>query len=452
MPSHITKEMSGWGRYPIEECRVFRPEKRAALETLVAENQSTLLARGLGRSYGDAALNADGLALQERFDRFICFDEESGTLDCEGGVSLDEIIRVFGPRGWFLPVSPGTKFVTVGGALACDIHGKNHHRDGSFSEFVEEFDLLLASGETLLCSRENNAAAFWATVGGLGLTGIITRVRFRLRRVASSYIAAQYERLANLDALLEAFSRDQEHSYSVAWIDCLASGDSLGRSVLIRGEHATPDELSQSQRDASFNLATPKKRGVPLDLPDFVLNPFTIRAFNAAYYAAHPSRRAIVDWDSFFYPLDAIENWNRIYGARGFIQYQLALPFETSRAGLIELLEKLAASRRASFLAVLKSFGPQNPAPLSFPLAGHTLALDIPFSDDLPEFARELDEIVLRHNGRVYLAKDALLSPQHFRAMYPRWKEWLETKQNLDPQNRFSSSLARRLEMLEDNE
>ena len=449
MINSATKKLAGWGRVPAEECRAFRPEKQRDLNAVLG-NPSTLVARGLGRAYGDAALNPDGVVLQERLNRFHAFDETSGVLDCEGGVSFAEIIEIFLPRGWFLPVTPGTKFVTVGGALACDIHGKNHHREGTFSNFVESFDLLLADGRILPCSREENPDAFWATIGGMGLTGVITRLRFRLRRVTSAFVNVDYDRVENLDAALERFDQDDKYEYSVAWIDCLASGSTLGRAVLMRGRDAAIDELSTpAMQESPFALPTKKPKGVPLDFPDFALNPLSIKAFNAVYYAAHPTKNAIVDFNSFFYPLDAINNWNRIYGARGFIQYQVALPFKTSRAGLIELLEKISSSGHASFLAVLKTFGKANAAPLSFPFAGHTLALDIPWTPDLPAFVRELDEITLRHEGRVYLAKDALLSPENFRAMYPRLDEWQEVKNQLDPKHKFASSLSRRLKITE---
>lgn len=449
MTNSATKKLAGWGRVPTEECRLFRPEKQRDLSALLREPGS-LVARGLGRAYGDAALNAAGVVLQERLNRFHAFDEESGLLDCEGGVSFAEIIEVFLPRGWFLPVTPGTKFVSVGGALACDIHGKNHHRDGTFSKFVQSFDLLVADGTTLHCSRTENSDAFWATVGGMGLTGIIIRVQFSLRRVQSAFVQVDYQRVENLDAALEHFGQDENYEYSVAWIDCLASGSSLGRAVLMRGRDAAVKELgAPAARQSPLALPVKKPKGVPLDFPDCMLNPLSIKAFNAAYYAAHPTKSAIVDFNSFFYPLDAIGNWNRIYGARGFIQYQVALPSKTSRAGLVALLEKISGSGHASFLAVLKTFGRANHAPLSFPFAGHTLALDIPMTDDLPAFVRELDEITLRHQGRVYLAKDALLSPENFRAMYPRLEEWLEVKNRLDPNQKFASSLSRRLQITE---
>lgn len=447
----LQKPLAGWGRFPVEECRTFRPEKIQDLIPLLEKTES-LLARGLGRSYGDAALNPAATVLQERLNRFVSFDEESGILECEGGVSFAEIIELFLPRGWFLPVTPGTKFVTVGGAIACDIHGKNHHRVGTFTEFVESFKLLTANGEVLFCSRNENAEAFWATVGGMGLTGIIIRARFRLERVETAFVAVEYERVANLNAALERFQTDENYEYSVAWIDCLAAGGSLGRSVLMRGNTAPAGDLQNSRagKGSGRGLDSRFKKpvSVPFDFPGFALNPLSVKAFNALYYATHPSKKTLVDFETFFYPLDSLGDWNRIYGARGFVQYQVVLPFESSRAALTELLKKISSSKHASFLAVLKTFGKPNLAPLSFPFSGHTLALDIPLSDDLPRFIGELDAITLAHQGRVYLAKDTLLSPENFRKMYPRFAEWHKTKQQLDPETKFASSLSRRLEIV----
>ncbi|HEX8833806.1 MAG TPA: FAD-binding oxidoreductase [Abditibacteriaceae bacterium] len=448
MTQFSTRTLAGWGNYPTQECHVYRPEKRRDLSALAATNdQRSFIARGLGRSYGDAALNdGAGVILQERLGRFLDFDPNSGVLSCEGGATFADILDTFLPRGFFLPVTPGTKYVTVGGAIAADVHGKNHHRDGTLAEFVLDFQLLLASGETILCSRDENPEAFWATIGGMGLTGIITKARLSLVPVTSAYISAHYKRAQNLDEALEQFDSDDQYQYSVAWIDCLASGDSLGRSVLIRGDHATHDEVFDDDCYHPLRVSHKKKKNVPLPFPDFALNPMSVKAFNAAYYASHPDGHALVDYDSFFYPLDAVQNWNRIYGKRGFVQYQVAFPTSTSRAGLVELLGKISASGRASFLAVLKSFGAQNNGLLSFPFAGHTLALDLPNSgDDLIPFMRELDEIVLRHDGRLYLAKDATMSPETFAAMYPRLNEFREIKNRLDPDERWASSLSKRL-------
>ena len=430
-----TKPFEGWGRFPVEECRAWRPEKARDLREVAAQHD--ILARGLGRAYGDAALNPNALVLTEKLNRFLGF--ENGVLECEGGASFADIIETFGPRGWFLPVTPGTKFVSVGGAVACDVHGKNHHRDGTISNFVESFDLLTASGEILRCARDENAHAFWATVGGMGLTGIITRARLKLIPVQSAAIRAKFDRTRNLDETLQAFDADENYQYSVAWLDLLATGESLGRGVLIRGNHASGEEAK------SFRAASKKQKPVPIDFPNWALNPLSVRAFNETYYASHPSGEKLASWDEFFYPLDGVAGWNKIYGKRGFVQYQCALPHNSSRDGLRKLLEKLSASGRPSFLAVLKTFGPANDAPLSFPFGGHTLALDLPMSEGATEFTRELDEIVLGCGGRVYLAKDATLLPENLPIMYPRLDEWRGIKARLDPDNKFQSSLSRRL-------
>lgn len=448
MPAFLARELAGWGRFPVQKCRVARPEKQSDLRSaLLADEVETVIARGLGRSYGDASLNeGSGVVMTERLGRLLDFDAESGVLHAEGGASFADILETFVPRGWFLPVTPGTKFVTLGGAIACDVHGKNHHRDGCLSEFVEEFELMSASGEILHCSKRKNKRAFWATVGGLGLTGAIVSAKLRLKPIETAFIHASYTRTAGLDETLDEFTRDADVTYSVAWIDCLAAGSNLGRSVVIRGEHATRADLdSEPGRGRALRYQPQQKAGVPFDFPDFALNPLSVKAFNSLYYATHRATQSLVPLEPFFWPLDAVADWNRIYGARGFVQYQFVLPFESSRAGLQQILEKVSASSRASFLAVLKSFGPTNPAPLDFPLPGHTLALDLPAAPGVVEFCRELDRLVLDHGGRCYLAKDSTLDAATVREMYPRLDEWEKTRHELDPQNRFQSSLSRRL-------
>lgn len=401
-----------------------------------------LIARGLGRAYGDAALNENsGVMLTEKLGRFLDFDSQTATLHAEGGATLADMVETFVPRGYFLPVTPGTKYVTLGGAIACDVHGKNHLHDGCLSQYVDEIELLLASGEVLVCSRSQNTGAFWATVGGMGLTGIILSARVRLVSIQTAFIRASYSRTKNLDETLAQFPRDGSSQYPVAWIDCLAAGADLGRGVLICGDHARPDEVGGEP----LELGVARRKSVPLDFPDFALNPLSVKAFNAFYYSAHKNTQSIVSFERFFWPLDAVSGWNRIYGARGFIQYQCVLPFETARSGLLELLAKIATSGRAPFLAVLKIFGEANPAPLSFPFPGYCLALDLPGSTGVAEFAQELDDITLKYGGRVYLAKDATLTPDRMRRMYPRLEEFEAIKAELDPQGRFQSSLSKRL-------
>ncbi len=441
--------LSGWGNVPCHTSNVVRPEKINEVRDLVAAPEvASVIARGLGRSYGDAALNADArVLLDTHLDRLLSFDPASGVLECEVGVSFADLLHFFLPRGFFPAVTPGTKYVTVGGAIAADVHGKNHHRDGSISNFVESFELLLASGLVIRCSRQENADAFWATIGGMGLTGILLTARLRKRPVKSAYLIVDYQKARDLDQVLELFAQgDEQYQYSVAWIDCLASGSVMGRSVLMRGNHALATDLPAHLQAAPLAVKPKRKRGVPFYFPKLALSPMTVRLFNNRYYKRQKEGRRIVDYDTFFYPLDSIQHWNRIYGMRGFFQYQAVFPRATARACLVELLEKLTDSRRASFLAVLKTMGAAGGGLLSFPMEGQTLALDIP--NDGPatvSFLQELDAIVLRHGGRVYLAKDACLTPESFRAMYPDHAKFRQIKQQLDPQNRFSSSLSRRL-------
>src|SRR5687768_4426514 len=411
MSGIVTKQLAGWGNFPVQTGHLFRPEKRSQLRAILRDGgQPSYISRGLGRSYGDAALNdAGGVILQERLNRFISFDPTSGTLECEAGVSLEEILDVFVPRGFFPAVSPGTKFVTVGGAIAADIHGKNHHYDGCISEFVDSFTLLTGNGEVLNCSRGENADAFWATIGGMGLTGIILDVRMRLRPIETAYVTVDYKKAPSLDAALDAFSKgDEQYRYSVAWIDCLASGASLGRSILMRGNTAGAEDLPVDQRSDPLCISPKRKKSIPINMPGFALNRLSVKAFNALFYRKHNDERRVVNYDQFFYPLDSINNWNRMYGKRGFVQYQCVLPPESSRTGLVQLLESISSAKLASFLAVLKTFGPENSGLLSFPRAGSTLALDLPYKGEkLTELLDRLDRIVLEHGGRVYLAKDA---------------------------------------------
>ncbi len=441
--------LGGWGRYPICESDVYRPEKLSELAAVVRANTRPLIARGAGRAYGDAALNADGRVLDvQRLNRMLDFDEAARILRCEAGVTIADLIEVFLPRGFFPPVTPGTRFVTLGGSLAADVHGKNHHRDSSLAAHVLWFDLMLASGEVMRCSREENTDLFWATVGGMGLTGVILELAIRLRPVESAYIEGEVVRMRNVDEAIEKFeSADHAYDNSVAWIDCLARKGSLGRSVLTAGNFAAREALSPSLRQDPFHVPRKFRKAVPFNLPGFALSSMTVRAFNSLYYLVHrDAPRTVCDCETFFYPLDSIQNWNRVYGRRGFVQYQCVWPLAESRAGLVEALEAISQSGRGSFLGVLKKFGAQE-GMLSFPMPGYTLALDFPVSGGLFEFLDRLDEMVLKRGGRVYLAKDARMKPEVFRAMYPQLGKWQEVKGRVDPGNRFSSTLSRRLRM-----
>jgi len=441
--------LAGWGRYPTYLSEVYRPETRAELSEIVASESHQLLPRGAGRAYGDAALNAPGRLIDlTRLNRMLSFYPETGILRCEAGVTFSDIIDTFLPRGFFPSVVPGTRFVTMGGAIAADVHGKNHHRDSSLSAHVLSFDLMLASGEIRRCSQEENSDLFWATLGGMGLTGIVLEAELQLRRVESAWIESEVVRAPNIDEAIKAFERiDRDYGYSVAWIDCVSRGSALGRSVIELGDFATYEQLNPRQRGTPLSVRPRFRATVPIDLPGFALSPLTVRAFNAVYYRRHRSTpRRLIDYERFFFPLDSIREWNRIYGRRGFVQYQCVWPLEESRAGLIEVLEEVTRSRRASVLAVLKKFGPQQ-GMLSFPMPGYTLALDFPVRDGLMASLDRLDGLVLRRGGRVYLAKDARMRPEVFQAMYPKLDAWRAIKAAADPNNRFSSSLSRRLGM-----
>ena len=449
MPKFLARELAGWGRFPVQCCQVTRPEKQRELrEAVQSRDVVDVIARGLGRSYGDAALNqGSGVILGEKLDRLLGFDVQSGVLHAEGGASFADIVETFVPRGFFLSVAPGTKHVTLGGAIACDVHGKNHHKTGAISNFIEEIELLTASGQTLMCSRTQNAAAFWATLGGMGLTGVIVSAKMRLMPIESAWIETKYTRTPDLTATLAAFERGAHSEYIVAWIDCLSSGVDLGRSVVIEGEHASGERAMQEIKGDVLALELPKGKGVPFDLPDFVLNPYTVKKFNDLYYDNHPTESKLTSLETFFYPLDKIEKWNRIYGARGFVQYQCVVPLDNAAAILTHLLETIAASGQAAFLAVLKRMGKSDDAPLGFALDGYCLALDLPMTPQTVEFCQQLDAITVAAGGRVYLAKDATTTPENFRRMYPRLPDFEAAKRHLDPDDRFASSLSRRLKI-----
>lgn len=451
-PKARSMELSGWGRFRKERADAYRPSRQRDLDRILQQPlPDGVIPRGLGRSYGDSATLAEGaVVLCERLDRFLALDETAGLLTCEAGVSFAQILDLIVPRGFFLPVTPGTRFVTLGGSIAADVHGKNHHGDGSIGNFVQSLELLTGAGERLRCSREENAEVFWATVGGMGLTGFILEATIRLIPIETAYLRVRHRRTAGLGETLDRFlDGSDERKYSVAWIDCVARGSSLGRAVMIDGEHAGTGEIDA--RAAARPRAVPRRRAsrIPFDFPDCALNPLSVRAFNQLYYATHPTREAFTEpFDTFFYPLDRVAAWNRIYGRRGFVQYQALLPPETSREGIRELLEAIVGSQRASFLAVLKRTGAANAGLLSFCRPGITLALDIPNTGEaLRRLLSRLDAITLRHGGRIYLAKDALVDAETFAAMYPRLPEFREICQRLDPERRMVSSQAKRLRL-----
>ena len=444
--------LSGWGRYPVVKGKVCRPNTTRELlyDMQALDAGEGLLCRGLGRSYGDAAISADSRVLvTSKLDRFLSFDSQNGIVRCEPGVSFAEIIRTFLPKGWFPAVTPGTKHVTMGGALASDIHGKNHHYEGSFIDFVKSFSLITADNQAVECSREKNSQLFWASAGGMGLTGIVSEIELQLRAVENQFIVLKRISCAGLAATFKAIEDNEKgYPYSVSWIDCVAGGSALGRSILILGRHANKTDLKDSGE--ALNYTDPKQKvKVPLDLPSWLLNRYSIGAFNSLYYHVFggDGQEKLSHYEPFFYPLDAVLDWNRLYGKSGFIQYQCALPLDTSKAGMEEIVSLCSKRGRSSFLAVLKKFGAGHRL-LSFPIEGYTLALDIPVKDGLFEFTRELDELVLKYGGRIYLAKDSCVDAESFAKMYeddlPKWKE---IKRGVDPTNLFRSAQSERLKL-----
>ena len=437
-------KLSGWGRYPIHEAQVFAPRSEAAIVERI--RMGGLIARGNGRAYGDSAISRQNTVHMRRFNRMIAFDQASGQLVAEAGVLLADIIQAFLPRGWFPAVTPGTKFVTVGGMIAADVHGKNHHRDGSFGNFVDWVDLIGANGAVQRCSRQENTDLFEWTVGGMGLTGVILRAAIRLRPVETAWIKQTTLPAANLDAAIDLFEQHQDATYSVGWVDCLSQGERLGKSLVMLGEHSNLDDLNERQRKNGFDAGQKRVKTVPFDFPSRLLNRVTVRAFNALYYRNGLRKQGdqLVDWDSYFYPLDAILGWNRIYGRKGFAQFQCALPLERSRTGLHELLTAVSNAGAGSFLAVLKRFGEQQ-GRFSFPMQGYTLALDFPISTRTLDLMNRLDQITLAHGGRFYLAKDSRMTAETLRASDDRAGKFVQMRDDAALRPAFQSTQSERL-------
>ncbi len=425
-----------WGRFPrVRQDAIDLHERDAALPRFGGH----ALPRGNGRSYGDSCLAPDGTLLRTRnLDHFIAFDPATGLLECEAGVLLDAIIALALPQGWFLPVTPGTRYASVGGAIANDVHGKNHHRTGSFGEHVVAFELLHSDGTRTICTQDNPEGLFAATIGGLGLTGLITRATLRLRRVPGPWMEVENIRFGTLDEFFALSSESaHSHEYSVAWIDCLASGASRGRGHFTRADHAATllsDTRGRVQRPLS----------IPLTPPVSLVNRLTLRPFNQLYYwrQLRRHRRSTSHVLPFFYPLDSIHHWNRLYGPHGFLQYQCVIPPDEAHAGIAALLDEIASSSQGSFLAVLKEFGNRvSPGLLSFPRPGTTLALDFPNAGEGTfRLLDRLDRVVMEAGGAVYPAKDARMAPATFRRAYPQLDVFLK---HLDP--RFKSGFWRRV-------
>jgi len=418
----LTKSISGWGRYPVQSCELLRPEKYADLHAYT----DSCIARGQGRSYGDASLNKDhAVILTERLNRFVRFDHQKGIIAAEAGLSLQELLAVIVPAGWFLPVTPGTQFVSLGGCVAADVHGKNHHRVGSFGQHVISFKLILADESHITCSPGENSEIFWATIGGMGLTGIIGEVTLQLIPLKNQAMRVEHHAVNDL-AEMGYYDDD----YTVTWLDTQRE-----RGIAMTAHHAeNPVKIK------------PKKSG--LKPPSFLLNNYSIKLFNNLYFMRQSRKAKFTShYQDYFYPLDAIKNWNTMYGKKGFVQYQAVFPKSSALIGVQEILKLMRKNNAVSFLSVLKRLGKPSGGLLSFPIEGLTLAMDIAFDHNTLKLLREFDHIVLAHQGRVYLAKDACLSAKNFRSMYPHYEKFLKIKHKIDPKNIFQSSLSKRLEI-----
>lgn len=449
--------LSGWGRTaPTAPSTVLAPHALRDLEVAVRSEsigERGAIARGLGRSYGDSAQNAGGVVVDvTAIDDFDAVRPD-GLVRVSAGVSLDELLRVIVPQGWFVPVTPGTRFVTIGGAIASDIHGKNHHRAGTFGQHVRSLRIALASGEVVRCGPgpdpSERPELFWATTGGMGLTGIILDAEVQLKPISTSVLRVDTDRAPDLDSVMALMSSgDDAYTYSVAWIDLAATGRSLGRSVLGRGEFAAVADLPARLRSTPLVYDADVRVSAP-PAPPGLLNRLSIRAFNELWFRKSPRQRRdeLQSIPQFFHPLDMIGSWNRLYGPRGFLQWQPVVPFGAEDV-LRDVVERLATSGVSSFLAVLKRFGEAAPGPLSFPMPGWTLSLDIPAAArGLAPLLESLDRLVADAGGRVYLAKDSRLSPELVPVMYPRLDEWLAVRDAVDPDHRFQSDQSRRLHL-----
>jgi decaprenylphospho-beta-D-ribofuranose 2-oxidase len=443
--------LSGWGRVAPSTAVVRTAgEDDQLAEAVVGATARGVIARGLGRSYGDPAQNGGGVVLDMTSrSRILSVDVPSGRVLVEAGASLDQMMQQLLPMGLMVPVSPGTRQVTVGGAVAADIHGKNHHVAGSFCDHVDSLDLLTADGAIRRVSRESDPQLFWATAGGMGLTGVILRVVLRMSHVDSAYYTVDTERARDLDDLMARLEADDHrYTHSVAWIDCLAGGSALGRSVITRGRSALVGELPRRLRGAPLSFRPNTRLAVPDVFPPGMLNGLTVRAFNELWFRKAPRRvrRDVQSLGQFFHPLDAVRDWNRIYGSRGFLQYQFVVPFGEEQ-GLRSIVRRLSDAGAASFLAVLKRFGSGNAGLLSFPTPGWTLALDIPVAGGLGELLDDLDRVVLDARGRLYLAKDSRATARTVHAMYPGAEEFRAVRDRVDPHRHFCSDQARRLHL-----
>ena len=439
-------KLSSWGNYPVVDTTAVNLSTAGQMKNDI-KGLNAVIPHANGRSYGDQALG-EKVLLTRKYNYITDFDIKKGLITCQCGVTLDELLEVIVPKGWFLPVTPGTKYITVGGAIASDVHGKNHHKEGTFCDHIISFDLMLPDGTIIRCSKKENKEIFHATCGGNGLTGLVLKATFSLKPVETAYIKQRSIKAANIDELIKLLEENESYTYSVAWIDCVSTGKNLGRGVLLLGEHAKiSDLMNKKQKVDPLVLNSKKKLNVPFYFPNIALNKLSIKMFNFLYYhkAGSGISDSIIDYNTFFYPLDAVDNWNRIYGKRGFTQYQFAVPKSVGTKGVREIVERISKNGMGSFLAVLKTFGPANENYLSFPMEGYTLALDFPIKKKLFPFFDELDRLVEEYGGRLYATKDVRMSGSFFRNSYPLYNKFNSIRKKIKADRKFKSIQSERL-------
>lgn len=428
--------ISGWGGYPQSNSKSFTPSSASEVASICSE--SPLIVRGSGRSYGDSSLFETVLSTK-RLNHILHFDEQNGILECQAGLTFRQLLQVIMPRGWIFPVMPGTSHVSIGGAIASDIHGKNHHLAGSFSEHLESIFVQIGTGERIEATRERYKDLFQATCGGMGLTGIILSAKIKLNKISSTNVHERRTKARDLFELFDLFDQYQECSYNVAWIDTQTRGHKLGRSILITGEHALTGSLNKPIAKQLIE--------VPFQAPSNLLNRHSITAFNNIYYslATLGKSSSISHIGEFFFPLDRIGGWNKLYGTSGFIQYQFVVPTQGGLDAISKILKDVSATGAASFLSVLKKFGPENSNFLSFPLEGYTLAMDIPVSLEAFKLIKRLDRIVVEHGGKIYLCKDSTLDESTFKSIYPKWPDFQAVRFKYSAVGKFKSNQSIRL-------
>ena len=446
MKNSIKEKMSGWGGYPVENVNSIYPND---VEEILREiKKGNVIARGNGRSYGDSAQNIQKTINMRGFNKMLSFDNKFGVLEAEAGVLVEDIINTFLPKGWFPYVTPGSKFVSIGGLISADVHGKNHHNEGSFRNYVEWLDLINNEGSIVRCSREKNKDLFEWTIGGMGLTGIIVRAAIKLRPVTTGWIKQKTYTATKLDQILDVFEKTKESTYSVAWININNKKNNFFETLITTGEHATIENLDEKKKSFPLKLINKKYIKIPFYFPEWFLNDLFVKIFNSIYYffSKNSSKEKLIHWNSYFYPLDNILNWNKIYGKKGFLQYQCVIPLSKSKDGLEELIREIKKSKISSFLSVLKRFGKQG-GKFSFPMEGYTIALDFPNNKKVLELLDRLDKIVIKFEGRVYLAKDSRMKKNIFKEFESRAQDFIDFRNKNNLINKFKSSQSSRLEL-----